>query len=53
MTSNTPSKDGFHLTDEEFEQLLKELREEIEQEDKEATEDDFFDPSVWSAWEEK
>ena len=39
------------LTEEEFEELLKELREETEK--AEATEDDFFDPSVWAAWEEK
>jgi len=47
MTSNTPSKDGTHLTDEEFEQLLKELREEIDKEELEAMADDFFDPSIW------
>jgi len=33
---------------EEEEEAVKE-----ETEDKEATEDDFFDPSVWPAWEEK
>ena len=56
---------ALDLSVEEVETTLKELEAQglvrqydlekgpYEDEEEEATEDDFFDPSVWSAWEEK
>lgn len=51
MTSQDPSTRDVEMSDEEFEQLAKELLEIIEQQEQEekleATADDYFDPSVW------